>query len=268
MQTISQPTSAFLLEKRHSVGAMAVTHHHNTYELYYVLSGEREYFIENKFYNVCEGDLVLIPPTLLHRTQGKKSHRILAHFAGEFLKRHYSDAMLDLLLLDKPFVFRPEDAKSALYFAVDSLHSAFLNLDYRENEALFAARLYNILFIMSNEKNAYKDQKYEDERMESIIRYINENYAIIDSLDELSSHFFISKYHFSRLFKKNFSVSVSDYINTVKVRAACRLLSKSECSLTEIATLSGFNSLSYFSKVFKAETGLSPRSYRQRLKKD
>ena len=265
MQTISLPTKSFFVEKRHSVGAMAVTHHHDeTYELYYLLAGERDYFIEDKFYNVSEGDLVLIPPTLLHRTAGKKSHRILVHFTDEFLSHHFKDELISLLKLDRPLIFRPTDASGALYFAVDSLLTSYLTLNYEENEALFASRLFNILFLMSNERNSYKEQAYEDERMEQIIRYVNENYAIIDGLDELSSHFFISKYHFSRLFKKNLGVSVTDYINTIKVRAACRLLTNSDVSLTEAATLSGFNSLSYFSKVFKSETGISPSAYKKR----
>ena len=266
MQTVYQVTRDFYVEKRQSRGAMSVTHYHPTYELYYIECGERDYFIEDKFYKVRERDVVIVPQGALHRTAGKNSQRVLVHFTEKFLRRFFTDEMLKNLNLNTPTVFHSDAAAPSLRYSFEELFKIFQN-GAPENEANLAALLFNILFLMSKERNLYEDKEYEDERMESIIRYINEHYASIDGLEELSSHFYISKFHFCRLFKKNLGVSVTTYVNKIKVREAMRLLETRSLSLTEVATASGFNSLSYFCKVFKSETGISPSGYKTSVTK-
>jgi AraC-like DNA-binding protein len=57
-------------------------------------------------------------------------------------------------------------------------------------------------------------------------------------------------------------ISLINYLNTVKIRAACDMIQKGMGSMTDIALRCGFNSSAYFCKVFKQETGLSPREYK------
>lgn len=266
MQIVSKPIESFFVEKDVSRGNMAVTHYHNAYEMYYLLHGESDYFIADSFYKVVEHDVVLIPTSVLHRTAGKTSSRILVHFTDEFLSRFIKPSLLSPLSLDSPLVFRPSpEVDHSIMHDFEQLNSLYQAcVGDESDEAILAGVLFKILFSVSKERNQYENREYDDARIEKIIRYINENYATIDGLDSISKHFFISKYHFCRMFRKNLGVSVTAYLNTIKVRAACQLLSSKDYTLTDITTKCGFNSVSYFCKVFKGEMGISPSLYRKR----
>ena len=56
-------TPDFFIERNVMKTPMQMMHHHNAFELYFVIHGEREYFIGDKFYKLFDGDAVLIPPT-------------------------------------------------------------------------------------------------------------------------------------------------------------------------------------------------------------
>jgi hypothetical protein len=84
-------------------------HYHHAFEIYYLCHGEREYFIGDEFYRVTDGDLVFIPPNVLHRTSGKGAQRFLVYFSEEFLARYFTEQMIASLPLDQPLVFRPDE---------------------------------------------------------------------------------------------------------------------------------------------------------------
>ena len=92
---------------------------------------------------------------------------------------------------------------------------------------------------------------------------MNENYAKINGIEEISENFFISKYHLCRMFSEKLGVSLITYLNNIKVQRAKELIRKGALGITEIALTVGFNSSSYFCKVFKAEMGISPTEYRK-----
>jgi len=69
--------------------------------------------------------------------------------------------------------------------------------------------------------------------------------------------------YFCRIFKKNFSVCFSDYLNMYRLEKAKSLLSKLELSVTDIAYEVGYDSPSYFTKIFRLQNGVSPRKFRE-----
>lgn len=253
----------FYIEKAVGKATMPHMHDHSAFELYYLCRGEREYFIGDKFYKIGEGDLVLIPHHLLHRTAGKGATRFLLYFSESFLRRFFTDEMISALPLESPLVFRPSEGFRA---EIEGELAAML-AEYAEDSAhLFASRLCHLLFSLANAPNVYTATPFSDRRIGQIVRYINENYSEINDIEQIAERFFISKYHLCRTFNKNLGLPLVSYLNTIKIRAAAELMSDERLNLTEIATRSGFNSSSYFCKVFKAEKGVSPTVYRKNLK--
>jgi len=98
-----------------------------------------------------------------------------------------------------------------------------------------------------------------------IIEYIGKNYREINSLDEIASKFYITKYYLCRLFKENTGIPVMKYINTLKIRHASKLLSETKKTSGEISSLCGFNTTMYFCRIFKQISGMTPSDYRKRL---
>ena len=261
----------FFIEKDALKIPMHAMHHHASFELYFLAKGEREYFIGDEFFQLTEGDLALIPPNILHRTAGKVATRYLIYFSEQFLHRFFTSELLRPLLERRTLVHRPSpEVREQLYGIFNTLLLEFSKNEREgtpQSEALLAGYLYQILFTLCYTPNSYTPEAYNDLRIKSIIKYINENYNHIDNISDLADHFFISKYHLCRIFNRNFGVPLITYLNTVKVRKACDLIKEGKLNLTEIAIQCGFNSSSYFCKVFKNEKGISPTEYKQRQKK-
>lgn len=95
-----------------------------------------------------------------------------------------------------------------------------------------------------------------------IIAYIRSNYMNKITLNDISDHVNLSVSHLSKVFKEEMNCNLSVYINQVRVENAKLFLLSNNIPLTEVAYLSGFEDQSYFSKVFKKITGLTPGKYR------
>ena len=84
-------------------------------------------------------------------------------------------------------------------------------------------------------------------------------------LGNLAEEVGISKEYLSKLFKQHEGIPVVEYILNIKVEAACNMLQYSDRQVQEIADYLSFGSLSYFSRIFKKKTGMSPQQYRKEM---
>ena len=73
----------------------------------------------------------------------------------------------------------------------------------------------------------------------------------------------MNRFHISHLFNDNLGLSMSDYINSLRVSEAKRLLESSDMLITEIAQAVGFGTARTFNRVFLQQTGITPRDYRR-----
>jgi AraC-like DNA-binding protein/ligand-binding sensor protein len=92
--------------------------------------------------------------------------------------------------------------------------------------------------------------------------FILENYTRKISLKEISAVAGLSPPYFSTIFKEEMGENLSKYLNRLRVEKASRLLLETDMSLSEIAACCCFEDQSWFSKIFKAYTGISPGKYR------
>ena len=72
-----------------TVHGMKNFHYHDSYEIYYLVKGNRKYVIGDDYYSINKGDLVLIKPGVLHKTAGKAYDRILINFTPKYLNRFF-----------------------------------------------------------------------------------------------------------------------------------------------------------------------------------
>jgi AraC-like DNA-binding protein/ligand-binding sensor protein len=92
--------------------------------------------------------------------------------------------------------------------------------------------------------------------------FILENYTRKISLKEIANVAGLSAPYFSTIFKEEMGENLSKYLNRLRVEKASRLLLETDMSLSEIAACCCFEDQSWFSKIFKAYTGISPGKYR------
>ena len=248
-------TPEFFSEVKSGVPAMPYTHYHSSYELYYLEAGKRDYLVEDKYFTISAGDFVLIKPNVLHRTNGGYSLRTLVGFSPAFLHKVYTPAATKHLLkcFDNVLISPSESMQKELKDLIDSLTKTSNPIDFASDLGILLRKL----------SNCATDRNY-DNRISTIIKYINQNFSTIHSIEDIASHLHISKYYLCRLFREATGNTLIDYLNAIKVKNACKFLQTTDKDILEISQLCGFNSSAYFSNIFKKVMGDSPSKYRQK----
>lgn len=100
------------------------------------------------------------------------------------------------------------------------------------------------------------------ELMKKALSYISRNFASPITLDDVAKQVHLNPAYFSSIFKQSIGSSFKEYLNMVRIEESKRLLANTDYSVIDIAVATGFEDQSYFSKVFKKYTGLTPKQYR------
>ena len=98
-------------------------------------------------------------------------------------------------------------------------------------------------------------------------RYIDNHFKENLTLDQLAGLAHISKYHLSHAFQKEFQTSPISYLIARRIQESKFLLRETDHTLSQIAQILGFSSLSYFSQSFRRLEGSSPMEYRKRCRR-
>lgn len=108
---------------------------------------------------------------------------------------------------------------------------------------------------------------YSNELICNILNYLDENIYSDISIDLISSIFCYDKFYIMKRFKKELGISIFNYINSIKILNSL-IYYKSDDNIMKIAFDSGFNSLEYYSEIFKKVIGVSPIKYKKFIRYD
>jgi len=131
--------------------------------------------------------------------------------------------------------------------------------------SLFAWRDWSLSLMQRLSQELAARAVKERNPLTEIVKYIEQNYQSDLSLAEVAGKFHVSREYISRKFKQEYGINFSDYIGNVRIDKAKLLLQNPNLKLAQIAEMVGFHDVKYFSKVFKKQTGSSPKDYRSRI---
>ena len=123
----------------------------------------------------------------------------------------------------------------------------------------FFKRMLQHGFIVENNTSGRNTTEKE------MISYIQQNFTREISLKEFGNQFHLSEKYISRYFKEHFHITLSQYINHLRLEHARQLLQETTLPITEVAMQSGYENVSYFIRSFKKMYGMSPLKYRKRM---
>lgn len=145
---------------------------------------------------------------------------------------------------------------------LEVIESGFMS---QNNELMLMSRFYKLCSLI----NTLYEKTFmpKDKRILNAGEYISAHFKDADCLDAAAKICGLSRRRFNDLFKNCFYITPNRYIINLKIGYAKGLLKSGYICVSQAAALCGFSDIYYFSKVFKAETGVSPSEYKRRCSK-
>lgn len=247
-------------------------HIHDMYELYYFISGDVTYYIEGQNYIINSNDILIINSRELHKpvfNSTKPYERIVIHFNPRYISSFQTKQYNLLHYFENRKLGHHNKINSTQVLAknikkyIDEIENN-INKNIPESPIMIKTLFIQLLITLNslfvtNENIITNSFKY-DEKVSSILEYINNNLSEKITLEILEHNFFVNKYYLCHIFKKTTSFTLIEYITYKRIMKAKELLIEG-ISVMEVCHKIGFNDYTNFYKVFKKLTGTSPKNF-------
>jgi len=117
--------------------------------------------------------------------------------------------------------------------------------------------------VIASPKYSYSFKKNDVNHIDKICKYVHDNYGQSITIEEISQIAGMTETSFCRYFKKNIGMPFMSYINEIRISEACSLLMNTKKPVSEIAYLTGFNSISHFNRMFQKLRSSSPSQFKK-----
>ena len=244
-------------------------HHHDFYEVYFLIRGKVRYRVEGRTYELEPGDILLMNPQELHQAEVEKGasyERLVL-----WINRSYIESLggnLDACFdIDRPGhvnLLKPDKLqRSNLQEMLDKIRKEVKSSSFGHDT--YAKGLL-MLFLVEINRLADKTESYvpnpedEEDLLSRVLSYIAAHYQEKLTLDMLSQEFYVSKYYLSHEFTERVGTSVYRYIIFRRLMQAKEMM-ESGLAPGEVYQACGFGDYANFFRAFKSEYGISPKDY-------
>ena len=262
-------TYQFILHRNEKIFLRdGISHTHDSFEIILSMSDCATFYVEDVAIPLRKGMLILIPENTPH--YGLKDQ----HMVDSYTLRITPETLDQLSSLQT-------DIKSILFHAnvstilsqenFDRLSALLENCTLHGNgfgedflrESDFLQIMYLIGDILRKEgMTAVAKSESASLKIQPVLDYIHKHYAEELSLESISEHFYVSKYHLSHIFKESTGVTLHTYLTNYRIQEACKLL-LSGVSVQDTGAMVGFANNSHFVRIFGKIIGVSPGKYAQ-----
>ncbi len=250
-------------------------HIHDCYELYYSISGGKQFLIDNRFYSIAPGDLFIINQYESHKlTQidDMVHERIVFSIHPDYAKKLSTpETNLDYCFSNRNQSFQhklslgKEQQKRFLYY-VNKITSAegFAHDIIEQTAFMELLVMINSLSLSTRQTEepmpeVLTSYKY-NHQVDDILAFINRNISGDITIEQLATEFFLSESYICRIFKSATGTTIGKYITARRISIAKALLNEG-LSVAEAFERSGFTDYSSFFKAFTKAVGVSPKKY-------
>jgi AraC-like DNA-binding protein len=247
-------------------------HYHPEYELTLILEGSGRRMVGDSQEYFTPGDLVLLGPGLPHTWVSEMSSAAVVIqfselFIGPLLQYPECERIRKLLTRSAQGLYFPRKAmRDDLLIATVGALPTRKGVERLTGllEILQALSAGHSLTLASSFFQPAIGRKAEG-RISKVFQYIHRHSSEEVPLKKIASLINLSESAFCKFFKRTTGKTFTDYLVDIRIGHACHLLSESDDTIAGIAYRSGFDSLTYFNRVFLRKKGMRPREFRQRL---
>lgn len=250
-------------------------HVHDCLELNWIEHGEGDYIIDGRKYPIRQGDLFVInneEPHMAVHAEKMQIHVLVFDIGLLWRNEGIRWVLSPFLSRKEQFSHRITGNRRHYAQMVQLFQSISQENEMREpgwQVAVEALLLYLLTLICRcyEEKQELEEQKDFQKmyaRIYEVFRYIDEHFNETMTLEQLAGKVSLSPHYLCRCFKKVTGRTIFEYIEQMRIQYSCYLLSTTQDPVTDIALASGFNTVSYFNRIFRRCKGQTPKDYRQK----
>ena len=250
-------------------------HSHSNFELNLITHGIGRRIVGDNISGFEKGDLVLLGRDLPHcwevldHDKGYESTCLVTHFSENILKSDFFNMpelenMVNLLKkASRGIRFKMKDNKEIKILLEKMVH--LKGLEYY----IGLLQIFNILLhveetqLLSNPVNPKAGFSQNLEKINKVYEYVFQNIQEGIKLEEASSVLNMAPSSFCRYFKKKTNITFMEYVKSVRIGMAAKLLAETDKQITQICYESGYNNLANFNHYFKDIMGKTPSDYRR-----
>lgn len=233
-------------------------HFHKTYEMLLFIKGKVEYVVENNIYALSRGDLLLIKPG---------EH----HYIASLNKQTYDRYVIKFPESAIPPHLQKKISRVNCFRNVlgNDIYQMFIALDEQaESESgddlkiLQTCKLWEILIRLCRLDSCYNKPETVNDRLNSILAYINSHLNEPLTLQDVSLRFYLSKSYISKLFCDSLQTSPAQYVRTKRVFMSAHLIAEGQ-KPTQVYEKCGFDTYSTFYRAYVSVMGRPPSTARE-----
>lgn len=173
--------------------------------------------------------------------------------------KQYFNVSYELSVYEEHALSRGSSSKACTYVGITHNGKKFWGVGIDED---IIRSSINALVIAVNQIDAVKETKNsKDERINSIINYIQENYLTV-TLDDLSNQFYLSKPYLSKYIKEKSGMTFGENVKRIRLNKASTLLRNGNMKVEKVAEAAGYQNVEHFNRLFKKKYGMTPVQYR------
>ena len=253
-------------------------HWHEEAELTLITEGACIYHLNLKDYPAEAGDLLFIPPMLLHsilrtgdvpmRSETYVFHlNFLGGNSADICSMKYFTPLLNQEYSLPCLIKKSHPAYDSLLGIFRQISSLYDKQPAGYELALKSAFLQAVFLLLpysSRESGTPGAWRLASEKLKTVLHYMETHYDTSLSIRELAGLCCFSEYHFMRFFKKHTGMTCVEYLNSLRLEKAVQLFEQGHTSILDVSLSVGFNNLSYFHRAFKKRYGITPRDFLMR----
>jgi AraC-like DNA-binding protein len=248
-------------------------HYHPEYELTLILKGRGRRLVGDSHENFESGDLVLMGPGLPHTwvsdgSEEETSEAIVLQFSEDFTERFAGldeMAAINKLLLHAKQGFSFKGKKSAVAREQIKLLPAKRGVE-KITGLLHILNELSTLKPVPLASSFYQPLRGEENRINKVCKYVQKHAAEPLTIHKAAALIHLSPSAFCKFFKRITGQTFSDYVNDIRIANVCNELMATDKQVAEIAYGNGFETLTYFNRVFLRKKKMRPGSYRKMSK--
>ncbi len=280
-----QPNQSFhIIRAKEHDAQHCIYHSHDFVEICYVYAGSGFHVVDGVQYEVYKGDLFIINYDVSHAFISRKNEQLYTY--NVIIKPDFIKNELSLLYDFSPatyaclFEISLESGevriKKTVHFSVaqqQKIEALFLSMLTerlnRQEGFMNMLKAYTIeLFVMILRSfgSPWPSEHAPENKVntvQSIIDYLNQNYSQKFKLENLAMNCFVSKNYLCRLFKETTGITITEYLQGIRIEHACTMLRDRTKNLMDVAAECGFHDYKFFVATFKKIKGLSPKAFRE-----